>query len=94
MMTRDCETVFALLSEYLDQELPSSDCEELERHIAGCPDCVKFVDSLRKSVRLGRQYVVAGPVPPLPPALQHSLKDAYQRNLAQRQNTQRQNTQE
>lgn len=93
MMTRDCETVFALLSEYLDQELPAADCEELERHIADCPDCVKFVDSLRKSVRLGRQYVVGEQVPPLPPALRHSLKDAYQRILTQRQNMQRENTQ-
>ena len=37
-------------SAYLDAELPPGDCAEIEKHIAGCPPCVEFVESLRKSV--------------------------------------------
>jgi len=47
----DCPEVFALLSDYLDGELPPDEMKRLESHIGGCSPCVTFVDSLRKRSR-------------------------------------------
>ena len=52
----NCKEVFAMLSEFLDLELPAGDCERIEEHLAGCPPCVEFINSLRKSVDLCRGY--------------------------------------
>jgi anti-sigma factor RsiW len=78
---RDCSTIFAMLSEYLDQELPAADCGELEKHIQSCEPCVAFVDSLKKSIALGRGYAPAAEVPELTPETKRSLKEAYERML-------------
>jgi anti-sigma factor RsiW len=79
MKEKDCQAIFALLSEYLDGQLPPATCQELERHIQDCPPCVTFVNSLKKSVRLCREYSSAAEPPPLDPAVKEQLKKAYQR---------------
>jgi anti-sigma factor RsiW len=53
---RSCREVFAELSAWLDAELPDDACREIEEHIAGCPPCVEFVESLRKTVEICRRY--------------------------------------
>jgi anti-sigma factor RsiW len=83
-MNRDCSTIFALLSEYLERDLPPADCDELERHIQACEPCVAFVESLKKSVALGQGYTPVTEVPALAPETKQSLKDAYHRMLAAR----------
>src|SRR5712691_8854042 len=35
--TEKCKEVFALLSEYLNLELPPDACQEIGTHLAGCP---------------------------------------------------------
>jgi len=52
----NCKEVFAMLSEYLDLELPAGDCERIREHLAGCPPCLEFIESLRKSVEICRGY--------------------------------------
>jgi RNA polymerase sigma-70 factor (ECF subfamily) len=47
---------FALLSDYLNLELPPDACVEMETHLADCPACIEFAESLRKTVELCRQY--------------------------------------
>jgi anti-sigma factor RsiW len=84
MTEADCQNVFALLSEYIDQELPPGTCEELDRHIQGCAPCVEFVESLRKSVKLGRSYALGVKAPPVPEALREALRAAYAKSLAER----------
>ena len=54
----NCQEVFALLSDYLNLELPPEACAEVEHHLAGCEPCVEFAESLRKTVDLCRQYVL------------------------------------
>lgn len=83
-MNRDCSSIFAMLSEYLDRELPPADCAELEQHIQSCVPCVAFVDSLKKSVAMGRAYEPGTEVPTLAPETKQSLKEAYDRMLAAR----------
>lgn len=51
----ECKQVFALLSEYLDQELPAENCEAIRAHLADCPPCIEFLDSLKKTVSLCRE---------------------------------------
>jgi anti-sigma factor RsiW len=79
----ECHDVFAKLSEYLDGDLPDDACDELERHIRGCAPCVEFVESLRKSVKLGRQYQAMEGPPPLSPEAEKILKEAYEKMRAE-----------
>ncbi|MEP6538959.1 MAG: zf-HC2 domain-containing protein [Bryobacteraceae bacterium] len=81
----DCNTIFSMLSEYVDQSLPPATCEEFERHIKDCATCVAFVESLRKSVRLCRDYRSEAEVPDISPAVKQSLKEAYERMVASRE---------
>jgi anti-sigma factor RsiW len=43
--------MFAELSNYLDDELDNSLCEELEKHMDGCEPCKAFLSSLEKSIQ-------------------------------------------
>jgi anti-sigma factor RsiW len=79
-----CKEVFALLSEYLDFELPPEACQEIETHLAGCSPCVEFSESLRKTVELCRRYRPAELPPPLGDRARQELLEAYQKMLAAR----------
>ena len=79
-----CREAFALLSEYLDFELPPDACQEIEAQIAGCAPCVEFADSLRKTVALCKHYEPADPPLPLREEARVQLKSAYDRMLAER----------
>lgn len=81
MTPEECKQIFALLSEYLDGELPPGVCENLERHIGECPPCVEFVKSLRKSTELCRRLKAASPSEPLPDDALADLRAAWQRTL-------------
>ena len=84
MRPEECQHIFELLSEYLDQELPPAACEEIEAHIAGCKPCVAFVDSLKKTIRLCRGYQVNGQPSPLCQEAKEDLAAAYRSMLARR----------
>jgi anti-sigma factor RsiW len=79
---KDCESIFAALSSYLDGELLEAKCDELERHIHDCAPCVEFVNSLQKSIRLGRQYNPREALPPIPSELKQKLERIYREMLA------------
>jgi anti-sigma factor RsiW len=84
MMEPDCKNVFAMLSEHLDGELPAATCDELEKHIQDCAPCVEFVESLKKSIALGRTYKPGGEPAKLSPEVKKSLQEAYERMLQDR----------
>ncbi len=46
----ECRDLFAQLSEYLDGRIEPASCEEMERHIKGCPACVAFLGDLRRAI--------------------------------------------
>ncbi len=79
MMDRDCSNVFAALSQLIDRELPDVTCAELEQHIQGCGPCVEFVESLKKSISLGRGYQPAVDAPKISPEVRESLRAVYDR---------------
>ncbi len=84
MNASECKEVFAVLSEYLNEELPDDICREIESHIAGCPPCVEFVESLKKSVDLCRSCEQVDSPGPLPEADRAKLYEAYRKALAAR----------
>jgi RNA polymerase sigma-70 factor, ECF subfamily len=45
-----CKAMFAELSDYLDEQLDDSLCEELEKHIDGCGPCKAFLASLQATI--------------------------------------------
>lgn len=88
MNESDCSRVFALLSEYLDQELAPATCDELEEHLGGCPECIQFVQSLKRSVQLCRHYGDCRTAPPIDPEVMAGFRRAYQKMLARRRGSQ------
>jgi anti-sigma factor RsiW len=77
----DCKQIFALLSEYLDLALPPDACEKIRTHLAGCPPCIEFAESLRKTVELCRQYQPAELPEPVGRQAREELLEAYRRAL-------------
>jgi anti-sigma factor RsiW len=51
-----CEELRQQLAGYFDGELDPRLCVELERHLRGCDPCRVFVDSLRRTILLYRDY--------------------------------------
>jgi RNA polymerase sigma-70 factor, ECF subfamily len=56
-----CKAMFAELSNYLDEQLDDSLCEELEKHFAGCDACKAFLASLEATIENCRN--LRSPVP-------------------------------
>jgi len=79
-----CKEVFSLLSEYLNLELPPDACQEMEAHIAGCPPCIEFAESLRKTVDLCRHYEPSEVPEPLGQEAREKLLEAYRQMLRSR----------
>lgn len=82
-----CREVFALLSDYLNVELPPQACQEIAAHIAGCPPCIEFAESLRKTVQLCRLYQPAELPEPIGQEARAQLLEAYRRMLASQTNS-------
>lgn len=78
----NCKEVFALLSDYLDLQLPPDACKEIEQHLAGCPPCIEFVNSLRKTVEICRQYEPSEMPKPIEEGAREQLLAAYRKMLA------------
>lgn len=72
-----CKKMFALLSEYLDLELPAETCREIAAHMAGCEPCTEFTESLRKTIELCRGYQPREMPGPLAREARQRLLDAY-----------------
>jgi len=82
--TEKCKEIFSLLSEYLNLELPPDACQEIETHLAGCPPCIEFTESLRKTIDLCRRYRPTELPEPLGKKARGQLLDAYGKMLAER----------
>ena len=48
----DCNEVMDQLSEYLDEDARAELCRVIEEHMAGCPHCRVYVDSVKKTIVL------------------------------------------
>ncbi len=80
-----CQDVLALLSDYVDFELPRAACGEVERHLAGCPACLEFVASLRDTIAMCRAYAPGALPGPLSVGARSQLESAWRKMLAARE---------
>jgi anti-sigma factor RsiW len=78
-MRLTCKQIFLRLSEYLDGDLPPDLCEEIQRHLAVCPACRAFTNTLRATIELCGKL----PPVPIPPDLRRKLRAALRAHLAQ-----------
>jgi anti-sigma factor RsiW len=47
-----CNEIFEALSDFIDEELSQSTCDEIQRHLDHCHNCRIVVNTLRKTVTL------------------------------------------
>jgi RNA polymerase sigma-70 factor, ECF subfamily len=76
-----CKAMFAELSNYLDEQLDDSLCEELERHMTGCEPCQAFVATLEATIEQCRRSAADCP-PPKAAKLREDLMQKYQQASA------------
>jgi hypothetical protein len=76
-----CKEIFAQLSDYLNLELPPDACAEIEKHLSGCAPCIDFLESLRKTVQLCREYHPAELPGKLGTQAREQLLEAYRKAL-------------
>ena len=79
---RRCKEMFAELSNYLDDELDDSLCEELEKHMDGCEPCKAFLSSLAHTIQQFRQAPNDSPDPRIAARLRRELMAEYQGLMA------------
>ncbi|HEV2196017.1 MAG TPA: sigma-70 family RNA polymerase sigma factor [Candidatus Acidoferrum sp.] len=79
---RRCKEMFAELSNYLDDELDDSLCEELEKHMDGCEPCKAFLSSLEKSIQQCRIAPNESSDPHIAARLRRELLFEYQSLMA------------
>jgi RNA polymerase sigma-70 factor, ECF subfamily len=79
---RRCKEMFAELSNYLDDELDDSLCEELEKHMDGCEPCKAFLSSLERSIQQCRMAPNKSPDPRVTAKLRRELLSEYQGLMA------------
>ena len=73
-----CKEMFAQLSNYLDDALDDSLCEELEKHMNGCEPCQAFLSSLETAIQQCRVAPNESPDPRLAARLRRDLMAEYQ----------------
>jgi RNA polymerase sigma-70 factor, ECF subfamily len=75
-----CPDIVELFSKHLEGEISSSLCAEMERHLAGCPNCDARCRSLQKVLAVCR----AAPLPEVPAPVQASIRQALKDLVALR----------
>ena len=74
--------MFAELSDYLDEQLDDSFCEELEQHLDGCAPCRVFLASLEATIEQCRALPADRPSRNKALRLCRELVSNYQRTIA------------
>jgi RNA polymerase sigma-70 factor, ECF subfamily len=77
-----CKAMFAELSNYLDEQLDDSLCEELERHLDGCVPCKVFLASLEATIEQCRKSPAESPSGRTAVRLRKALMKNYARAVA------------
>lgn len=80
-----CRHIVEFLVDYLDGALETAPRQEFERHLAACPNCVRYVKSYEATIRLGKS-AMCGPTDalqePMPEDLVKAITAAMQRRDA------------
>lgn len=49
---QNCQALLGSLSEYIDGELPSELCKEIEKHLESCDNCRVVLNTTRRTIDL------------------------------------------
>ena len=79
---KHCKQMFAELSDYLDQELDDSLCEELDQHLGGCEPCKVFLASLEATIDQCRHSLAEHPTGKGALKLRKELLENYRHAVA------------
>jgi RNA polymerase sigma-70 factor (ECF subfamily) len=79
-----CKALFAELSNYIDEQLDASLCEELEKHLDGCEPCKAFLSSLESTIEQCRKAPPDSPNSEIAAKLRQQLIESYTRISALR----------
>lgn len=74
-----CKAMFAELSNYLDEQMDDSLCDELERHICGCEPCKVFLATLEATIEECRKSPADCPTRQELAKLRAQLVEGYKR---------------
>ncbi len=74
-----CKAMFAELSNYLDEQLDDSLCNELEKHLDGCGPCQAFLSSLEATIEQCRKSPAECPTGRKATRLRNELMKNYAR---------------
>ena len=74
-----CKAMFAELSDYLDEQLDDSLCEELERHMSDCGPCQAFLATLEATIEQLRRPAENCSLPKNTSKLRKQLMQNYHR---------------
>ncbi len=77
-----CKAMFAELSNYLDEQLDDSLCDEIERHLDGCGPCKVFLASLEATIEHCRKSPAENPSGTTAAKLRKELMKNYNRAVA------------
>ncbi len=55
-----CRELIDFLSDYLDGALPPAARSRFEEHLDACLDCQNYVESFKRTVRLGKESLADG----------------------------------
>ena len=77
-----CKAMFAELSNYLDEQLDDSLCEELEQHLDGCGPCKAFLATLEATIDQCRKSPAECPTDQRTVKLRKQLVRNYQQAAA------------
>jgi anti-sigma factor RsiW len=50
-----CHEVVELVTDYLENALPPEERDRVEAHLSGCDGCTRYVEQMRKTIRLTGQ---------------------------------------
>jgi RNA polymerase sigma-70 factor (ECF subfamily) len=77
-----CKAMFAELSNYLDEQLDDSLCDELEKHLDGCSPCQVFLASLEATINDCRRLPNQAPNRATASKLREELLQQYESALS------------
>jgi RNA polymerase sigma-70 factor (ECF subfamily) len=79
-----CKALFAELSNYIDEQLDDSLCEELEKHFDNCQPCKVFLSSLETTIEQCRKAPPDSPNSQVATKMRKQLMENYYRVSARR----------
>jgi len=74
-----CKAMFAELSDYLDEQLDESLCEEIERHMSDCGPCQAFLATLEATIEQLHKPAADRALPENTSKLRNQLTQDYRR---------------